>query len=213
MKWMSLPFNCNLFKTLMTLVLLFIGFDSSNAQKIEVYNESGKMIYSYREGRNLDFRIDHKKLYPDSDGSILESRMYSTIDSISGNTLFLTDNMLVADYSKTETILRETEYEFTELSIDIGDIKAVSFTPLSAAIGNSLFSIGLATVLASPLLGLTPDGFSTSRFATVAGIGLATAGTGAIFKFGFRQKPVKIKEFDGPEYFKKYQSGSLSKTE
>lgn len=191
-------------------LLMLISTSYLEAQRIEISNEKGKRIYTLKEGRNIDFRIDHKKLYPESSGDILETRMYSIVDSIVGNKMYLSENQIIINFTKTETLLVEMPYEYTELTINLGDIKGMSFTPIGASIGNSLFMIGIATILASPLLGITPDGYSTQRVVTVAGIGAATTVLGGSMKLVFGQKPVKFKDFDGPDYFKKYQKGSIS---
>lgn len=201
-----------LFKFRVSILLLLILFSPSflKAQRIEVKNEKGKKIYTLKEGRNIDFRIDHNKLYPESNGDILESRMYSVIDSIIGNKLYLSENQIIINYTRTEALLTEAPYEYTELSINLGDVKGMSFTPIGASIGNSLFMIGIATILASPLIGITPEGYSTQRALNVLGIGAAATVIGGSMKLAFGQKPVKFKEFDGPDYFKKYQKGSIS---
>lgn len=201
-------FNCRISVGL--ILLMFLWASGLKAQRLEVKNEKGKRIYTLKEGRNIDFRIDYKKLYPELKGDILESRMYSIIDSIVGEKMYLSENQIIINYTKSESLIVELPYEYTELTVNLGDIKGMSFTPIGASIGNSLFMIGIATILASPLLGITPEGYSSQRALSVAGIGLATAAVGGSMKLVFGQKPVKFKEFDGPDYFKKYQKGSIS---
>jgi hypothetical protein len=180
------------------------------SQQLGVYNADQKMIYKIKAGKELDFRIDYKKLYPEKGDSVLESRVFGLIDSISGEDIYLIENIIVLNFTKTESNLVETEYEYTSLTINLRDIKSLSFTPTAASIGNALWFVGLATMVISPLLGITPDGFSSGRLLTTASIGAGTALVGGTLKWTFGQKPVKIKDFDGPDYFKKYQRGSIS---
>ena len=199
------------FQYLILVLLLTAGSISSvYSQKIGIFNEKQKKIYTIKPGRNIDFRIDYDKLYPEKKDSIVETRVYALIDSIRGDKLFLVENIIVINYTKDKDILVEAEYEYTDLVVDIKDIKAMSFSPTMAAIGNALLMVGIATIIVSPILGITPDGYSTQRFATVATIGAGTAVIGGAFSLTFGQKPVKFKDFEGPEYFKKYQPGSLS---
>ena len=183
---------------------------TSDAQNIEVLNARQKKIHSIKQGKTLDFRIDYNKLYPDKKDEYLESRVYGVVDTIVGSKVHLSENYIVINYSKSESILVEKEYEYTDLVVDVGDIKAMSFTPVMASVGNAFLAVGLATMLVSPLLGFTPDGYSTDRVVMVASIGAGSAAIGGIFSLSFSQKPVKFKDFNGPEYFKKYQPGSLS---
>jgi len=199
-----------IFYLFFALLLVVVSIGSAYAQKIGVFNEKQKKIYTIKAGRNIDFRIDYKKLYPDRTDSILETRVFALIDSINGDKLFLIENQIIINFTKDKDILVEAQYEYTELNVNVQDIKAMAFTPTIASIGNALLIIGLATLIVSPLLGITPGGYSTKRFATIATIGAGTAAIGGALSLSFGQKPVKFKDFEGPEYFKKYQQGSLS---
>lgn len=181
-----------------------------NAQKIGVFNKDQKLIYKIKQGKYLDVRLDHDKLYPEISDSVVESRLFGLIDSISGSKIYLIENQVIINYTKKSSILLEMEYEYTSLIIDINDIKEISFTPTMASIGKALMTVGLVTIIASPLLGFTPEGYSTDRLigGLAIGGGMALIGGGLSLTFG--QKPVKFKEFDGPEYFDKYQRGSIS---
>ena len=193
-----------------TFMLIALSCVSVYAQKIDILNENQKKIYTIKDGRDLDFRIDYKKLYPESNDSVVESRVFALVDSIKGDLLYLSESFIVTNYTKDNGTLIEKEYEYTELVINIQDIKAVSFTPTMASIGRALLTIGLATLVVSPLLGISSGGYKSERFVTVATIGAGTAIIGGAFAISFGQKPVKFKDFEGPEYFKKYQKGSLS---
>ncbi len=191
------------------LLVFFAG--SLSAQKIGVYNEKGKKVYHIKKGRNLDFRIDYDRLYPGrKSDSIIEARVYSLIDSIRGEKIFLSESYVVLYYTNKTSFLIEKEYEKDHLNVQLRDIKGMSFSPMISSVGNSLWTVGLAALITSPLIALIPNGWSTDRFVTVATIGAGTAIIGGTLKFAFGQKPVKFKDFDGPDYFKKYQRGSLS---
>ena len=180
------------------------------AQEIGVFNAKQKKIYKIKAGRSIDFRIDYALIYPERKDSTLEVRMYGLVDTIYGTKIHLIENQIIIKYTKTETTLVETDYEYTELTVDLGDIKTMSFNTAGASIGNAMLSIGIAAIIASPLLGINPGGYSWERVAQTAAIGLGTAAVGGGLTLLFGQKPVKFKDFDGPEYFKKYQAGSLS---
>ncbi|MEQ8325458.1 MAG: hypothetical protein RIC15_05900 [Vicingaceae bacterium] len=192
--------------------LLLFSLSQSNAiaQRLGVYNAEHKLVYKYKAGSSIDFRIDYNKLYPDRTDSILESRVFGFIDSISGNEIRLIENQVILHFTRTNEVLVEEPYEYTDLTVNALDIKALSFTTTGQSIGTALIAIGAAALIISPLFGLNPEGYSGERVAIVAGMGLGSAviGTGLYFSFG--QKPVKIKPFNGPDYFKKYQGGSIS---
>ena len=158
----------------------------------------------------MDIRIDYSLVYPEQTDSSLEARIFGIVDSISGTDIYLVENQLIAKYTSTRSIILEEEYEYSGLKINLGDVKEISFTRTAASIGDALLTIGLAAIIASPLVGLTPDGYSTTRVVrtAVVGAGLAVAGGGLSLAFG--QKPVTIREFNGPQYFKKSQKGSIS---
>jgi len=200
----------NIGRVLLFLMIIALSCASVYSQKIGVFNEKHKKIYTIKAGRDLDFRIDYNKLYPERNDSIVESRVFALIDSIKGDKIYLSESFVIANYTKDKDIIIEREYEYTELIINIDDIKSASFTPIMASIGKALLTIGIATMVVSPLLGISSGGYRTERVVTVASIGAGTAIIGGAFAFSFGQKPVKFKDFEGPEYFKKYQKGSLS---
>ena len=64
-----------------------MGFVSLNtadlvAQQVGVFNSEHKRIYTYKVGKSMDFRVDYNKLYPNTSDSIIESRVFGVIDSI-----------------------------------------------------------------------------------------------------------------------------------
>lgn len=180
------------------------------AQGIGVYGKKDKLIYKIGVGKSLDFRIDYEKVFPKRDDSILEVRLYSVLDSIDEETLHLTENQIVMQYTGTRSILVEKETEMDLLKVDFKDIEAVSFTTTGESVGNALFVIGLAAMVVSPLFGFNSGSYAPERVVLVAGMGAGSALIGGAFSLLFKQDPVQIKEFDGPQYFKKYQKGHLS---
>ena len=184
---------------------------SLKSQQIGIYNAEHKLIYKYKVGRSIDFRIDYDKLYPNSSDSILESRVFGVIDSISGREIYLLENQVILNFTKNGEYLVEMPLEYTDLMVTTEDLKSVSFTPVMHSVGTAFIAIGVAAVLVSPIVGLNPGGdYATERFAIAAGMGLGSIIIGAGLQLGFSQKPVKLKVFNGPDYFKKYQTGSVS---
>ena len=194
---------------------ILVASNSGIAQKLTITKENGKIIQRYKKGKSMDFRIDYNVLYPGKSDSILESRVYGIIDSIVGNEIYLIENIIVMDFSKDNTHFLEESYDFTELTVTVEEIKSLSYTPIGQSIGNALFSVGLAALIVSPIFGFlsSSDGYNMNSFGTVAAVGLGTMAIGGTIYFTFKEKPFKFKDFYGPDYFKKYQPGSLSVVE
>jgi hypothetical protein len=181
------------------------------AQQVGVFNAEHKLIYKYKVGRNMDFRIDYNKLYPNTSDSILESRVFGVIDSIHGKDIYLVENQVILNFTKNGEYLVEMPLEYTDLVVSTDDLIAVSFNPTMHSVGTAFIAIGVAAILVSPLFGFVPgQSYSTERFSIAAGMGLGCAAIGVGLQLGFSQKPVKLKAFNGPDYFKKYQTGSVS---
>ena len=176
-----------------------------------MFNAEHKLIYKYKVGKNIDFRIDYNKLYPNSSDSILESRVFGVIDSIHGKEIYIIENQIILNFTKNGEYLVEKPLDYTDLVISTEDLIAVSFNPTMHSVGTAFIAVGLAAILVSPLLGFVPgESFATERFAIAAGMGLGSVVIGVGLQLGFSQKPVKLKVFNGPDYFKKYQTGSVS---
>ena len=199
---------------LLVLIALCSGLSTLKAQGIGIYNSEHKLIHRYQQGSDIDFRIDYKKLYPERNDSILEARVYGVIDTINRKDIHLVENYVILHMTRDHYYLIEKEFEYTDLTIGADDIKAVNFTTTGQSIGTALIAVGLAAVVISPLFGLNPGGgFAGERMAIAAGMGAGCAVIGTGFYIAFGQKPVRIKNFNGPDYFKKYQGGSISLTE
>ena len=196
------------------ILLISMAFVSTsmNAQKLAITKENGKIIQRFKKGKSLDFRVDYNVLYPGKNDSILESRVYGIIDSVVENEIYLIENLIVIDFTKDNTHFLEEPYEFTRLTVTTDEIKSISYTPIGQSVGNALFTVGLATLIVSPLFGFlaSSDGFNSNSFATVAAVGVGTMAIGGTIYFTFKEKPFKFRDFYGPDYFKKYQPGSLS---
>ncbi|HAW51703.1 MAG TPA: hypothetical protein DCX54_05150 [Flavobacteriales bacterium] len=191
--------------------LIFLSTAELYGQQIGVFNSEHKLIYKYKVGRNLDFRIDYNKLYPNTSDSILESRVFGVIDSIKGKEIYLIENQVVLNFTKDHEYLVEAPLEYTSLVISTEDLMSVSFNPVMNSVGTAFIAIGVAALLVSPVLGYVPgESYATERFAIAAGMGLGSVAVGLGLQLGFSQKPVKLKAFNGPDYFKKYQPGSVS---
>ena len=203
---------CNQLKYFVLFISLIALFtNDTHAQQVGVFNAEHKLIYKYKAGKNIDFRIDYNKLYPNTADSILESRVYGVIDSIIGKEIHLVDNQIIINFTKSNEYLVEMPLEYTDLIIKTDDLMAVSFNPIMHSVGTAFIAIGVAALLVSPVLGFVPgESYSTERFAIAAGMGLGSTVLGLGLQFGFSQKPVKLKVFNGPDYFKKYQTGSVS---
>ena len=191
-------------------ILLVLCSYGLSAQKLLVYNAKDKPIHRYKPGKSIDFRVDYDKLYEVESDSVLEVRMYSTIDSIAKDVLILSENQVILHYGKDRTSLIEKDYDFNQLMLNIRDVKAVSFSSTMESVGTAFFVVGLAAAVVSPLFGLSSGGYATQRVILLAGIGLGTMAVGGTLSLAFKQKPVKIQEFNGPPYFNKYQDGRLA---
>lgn len=184
----------------------------THAQQLEVHNADQKISHSFKPGSEIDFRVDYDLLYPNVNDSILEVRCVSVIDSIMGDVLVLSENVVTAQFTKTEGYGMEKELAVNAVKINVGDIKAVNQQSSAASVGESLMWLGAAVMVVSPLVGLAAgggDGFAEDRATMVFGIGLGTFAIGGGMKLLFKKGPYKVREFEGPGYYKKYEQATL----
>ncbi len=196
---------CGLF----LLMLIQISHEIK-AQKLVLRNEDGKKLHRYKDGRTIDFRtnVDYFPNF-NFDVGTKEVRALGVVDSIRNEKLYLSETILILSFDQHKHQLIEKMYEGEYVQLKYTDIKSMSYTSSTEALGNGLFSVGLGTMAVSLFFGINDGPYAWDRVAIVAGLGAASAVIGIIMEKSFKSKPVKVKQFDGVDYFDEYISGTL----
>ena len=195
------------------IVLLVFGgllIQELSAQKLVLRNEDGRKLHRYKKGRTIDFRtaVDYFPNYGFKQGT-REVRALGVIDSIIDEDVFLSETILILSFDNHQSVLIEQMYEGDLIKLNYNDIRGMSYTSSTEALGNGLFSVGIGTIAVSLFFGINDGPYAWERVAIVAGLGAASAISGFILEKAFKSKPVRLKNFEGVDYFDEYISGTL----